>query len=150
MWENQEQTEAPAEVIKPSYEELEQQLAKSILDFEQLQRNHEYYRIRMVDLEYKLEKAEEWLTEESANGFINERQTEELCEILGIEPEITKTIKWSVEIEVTVSAKRGFDFESIDESDMEIDVNQRSYASGSGDWSIDGVDWSGTDIEVLE
>lgn len=137
MWENQEpETPAEPEVApKPTYEELEKKYAEVVLDKEQQDRTMAYYRQRSVDFEYKIEKADEWITEEADS--LTERQVEELCEILGINLEVTKTISLSVEIEVEVTAKRGYDFDNIGEYDFDISVD-----SSSSDFDVDSVDVS--------
>ncbi|CAB4128753.1 hypothetical protein UFOVP225_71 [uncultured Caudovirales phage] len=134
MWENQEpETPAEPEVApKPTYEELEKLYANAVLDNEQKDRNLAYYRQRSVDFEYKIEKADEWITEEADS--LTERQVEELCEILGIETSVTKTVTLSVEIEVEVTAKRGYDFDDISEYDFDITVE-----SSSSDFDIESV-----------
>jgi hypothetical protein len=134
MWENQNpETPAEPEVApKPTYEELETLYATAVLDKEQHDRTMSFYRTRMVDFEYKIEKADEWITEEADS--LTERQVEELCEILGINLEVTKTITLSVDIEVEVTAKRGYDFSDISEYDFDISVE-----SSSSDFEIESV-----------
>jgi len=143
MWENQNpETPAESEVApKPTYEELETLYANAVLEKEQHDRTMSYYRTRMVDFEYKIEKADEWITEEADS--LTERQVEELCEILGIETSVTKTITLEVSIEVEVTAKRGYDFDNIGEYDFEVEVTK----SSSDDWDIDSVS---TDINSVD
>jgi len=134
MWEK-ENPETPAEpevAPKPTYEELEKQYASAVLDKETAERNLSYYRTRMVDFEYKIEKADEWITEEADS--LTERQVEELCEILGINLEVTKTITLEVSVEVEVSAKRGYDFDNVSEYDFDIEVT-----SSSSDFEVESV-----------
>lgn len=142
MWENQNpETPAESEVApKPTYEELEKLYATAVLDKEQHDRTLAFYRQRSVDFEYKIEKADEWITEE-ADG-LSERQVEELCEILGINLEVTKTVTLSAEIEVEVTAKRGYDFDNISEYDFDITVE-----SSSSDFEIESVS---TDINSVD
>ena len=120
---------------------MEALYATAVLDKEQHDRTMSYYRTRMVDFEYKIEKADEWITEEADS--LTERQVEELCEILGIETSVTKTITLEVSIEVEVTAKRGYDFDNIGEYDFEVEVTK----SSSDDWDIDSVS---TDINSVD
>lgn len=144
MWENTNpETPAEPEVApKPTYEELEKQYASAVLDKETAERNLSYYRTRMTDFEYKIEKADEWITEEADS--LTERQVEELCEILGINLEVTKTVTLSVEVEVEVTAKRGYDFDDISEYDFDITVESSSsdFEIESTDVSINSVDYN--------
>ncbi len=142
MWENQDpETPAESEVApKPTYEELETLYANAVLEKEQHDRTMSYYRTRMVDFEYKIEKADEWITEEADS--LTERQVEELCEILGINLEVTKTVTLSVEVELEVTAKRGYDFGDISEYDFDISVE-----SSSSDFEIESVS---TDINSVD
>lgn len=142
MWENQNpETPAESEVApKPTYEELEALYATAVLDKEQHDRTMSYYRTRMVDFEYKIEKADEWITEEADS--LTERQVEELCEILGINLEVSKTITLEVSIEVEVSAKRGYDFDNVSEYDFDIEVT-----SSSSDFDVESVS---TDINSVD
>lgn len=139
MWENQSPEPAEEQVApKPTYEELEKLYANAVLDVEQKNTSLSYYRQRVVDFEYKIEKADEWITEEADN--LTERQIEELCDILGLENETTKTVTLSVEIEVKVTGSRNTDFDSISSYDFDIDVT-----SNSSDFEIESYD---TDIDV--
>ncbi len=142
MWENTNpETPAEPEVApKPTYEELETLYANAVLEKEQHDRTMSYYRTRMVDFEYKIEKADEWITEEADS--LTERQVEELCEILGINLEVTKTVTLSVEVELEVTAKRGYDFGDISEYDFDISVE-----SSSSDFEIESVS---TDINSVD
>jgi hypothetical protein len=144
MWEK-ENPETPAEsevAPKPTYEELEKLYATAVLDKEQHDRTMSYYRTRMVDFEYKIEKADEWITEQVENSNLTESQTEELCEILGLNNEVTKTITLEVSVEVEVSAKRGYDFDDISEYDFDIEVT-----SSSSDFEVESVS---TDINSVD
>lgn len=139
MWENQNPEPAEEQVApKPTYEELEKLYANAVLDVEQNKNNLAYYRQRMVDFEYKIEKADEWITEEADN--LTERQIEELCDILGLTNETTKTVTLKVDIEVKVTGSRNTDFDSISSYDFDIEVT-----SNSSDFEIESYD---TDIDV--
>ena len=144
MWENQNpETPAESEVApKPTYEELETLYANAVLDKEQHDRTMSYYRTKMVDYEYKVEKADEWITEQVENNDLTESQTEELCDILGLENEVTKTITIEVSIDVEVTAKRGYDFDDISEYDFEVTIESSSsdFEVQSTDVSINSVD----------
>ena len=144
MWEK-ENPETPAEsevAPKPTYEELETLYANAVLDKEQHDRTMSYYRTKMVDYEYKVEKADEWITEQVENNDLTESQTEELCDILGLENEVTKTITIEVSIDVEVTAKRGYDFDDISEYDFEVTIESSSsdFEVQSTDVSINSVD----------
>lgn len=141
MWENQSPEPAEEQVApKPTYEELEKLYANAVLDVEQKDRTLAFYRQKTVDYEYKVEKADEWITEEAREINLTSRQVQELCDILGLENEVTKTVTLSVEIEVKVTGARDADFDSISSYDFDIDVT-----SNSSDFEVESYD---TDIDV--
>ena len=144
MWENQDnQTPAEPEVIKPTYEELEKQLkdALAMSDFQKSMR--ENANIRNREYERKIEAAEEWIDGEGDN--LTERQVEELCEALGIENEITKTVRVDVQFTLEITAPRTFDWDNLDDSSFSVSIERAGYGD---EWSIDSTDEDITDVSV--
>ena len=143
MWENQENNENPAEaeVIKPTYEQLEEGYKTLELQAKMLTEGRDGWRNRYTEALGRVEELNTYLTD---NWEELGDHAEAIADIFGLETTITKTVKWSVEIEMQITASRNFDFDSLDEGDFYIDVSNR----GGNDIEIEDVDWSGTDIEV--
>ena len=145
MWENQNpehsaQTESsPApEVIKPTYQELEQAVA----NLNSMLRESNAKTHRLIDWEYKAEQLEEWLNEEGDS--LTKRQVEEICEIFGFSTEVTKTVTVEVQFELEITAPREFDFRDLDENSFRASIEQDGYE----DWSISSEDGSITGVSV--
>jgi hypothetical protein len=144
MWENQEnQTPAEAEVIKPTYEELEQQLVGAIKERDFHKSMRETARVRLMEFENKIQAVEDWIDGEGDN--LTESQVEELCEALGIDNEITKTVKVDVQFTMEITATRTFDWDSIDGDSFAVSIERSGWGD---DWSIADTDDDITDVSV--
>lgn len=145
MWENQN-PESPsaesAEVIKPTYEELETLYANSQeavkLGLAQLALSNAKARVAQE----KIDSVGEWIDEELGN--LTPRQVEELCDLLGLDSEITKTITVEASFEVEITAPRSFDFDDINTYDFSVSLEQSSGA----EWSVFTYNSDITDISV--
>jgi hypothetical protein len=143
MWENQSpETPAEPEVIKPTYEELEETVAKVKAEMSALAIAVDTYRSRATKLQGKIDSVDEWITEEAE--MLSDRQVEELCDLLGLESSTTKTMTLEITVEVEITAPRGFDFDDISEYDFEVEVSKAS----SADWEIESTDSSINSMDV--
>jgi hypothetical protein len=96
------------------------------------------------DLSRKRSKLEDYLDENWDS--IDEEVRDELCEIFGIEQEVTKTVNITITGSLEVTAPRGYDWDSI-ENDLEIDGSVRITNSDLDEASY-GFDVSDTEVEV--
>ncbi len=146
MWENQSPEPAPEQETKPTYEELETLYAKAVLDLEGAVRNEQYYSTALSNLRASVREVETYLDEnwdEDTSSCCVEH-LEAIAEALNIDLEVTKTVTLVIEATVEVTAKRGFDFDSISEYDFDITVE-----SSSSEFDIQDTDYS-TDLRSVE
>ena len=146
MWENQSPEPAPEQETKPTYEELETLYAKAVLDLEGAVRNEQYYSTALSNLRASVREVETYLDEnwdEDTSSCCAEH-LEAIAEALNIALEVTKTVTLVIEATVEVTAKRGFDFDSISEYDFDITVE-----SSSSEFDIQDTDYS-TDLRSVE
>ena len=146
MWENQNpENQAPAEpeVIKPTYEELEAQLAGAIKERDYHKSMRENARIRLMEFETKIANVEEWIDGEGDG--LTETQVEELCEALGIENEVTKTVTVDVRFTLEITSPRTFDWDNIDDGSFSASIEDSGWGH---DWTIDSTDEDITDVSV--
>ena len=144
MWENQNPyTPAEPEVApKPTYEELEQAVSNLNDKITKLLAQVEYADNRTKVANAKIKEADDWITEE-LDG-LTQRQVRELCEALGLDSEITKSITVQVEFELEITAERGFAFDDLDEGSFNISI-EPNYGN---DWSISSENYSISDVSV--
>ena len=96
------------------------------------------------DLKSKVSELEEYLDENWED--IDEEVRDKLCEIFGIEAEVTKTIKITVSGTVEITAPRGYDWDSIGD---DIDLNCETIINNS-QLTEAGYGFSHDDTEVEE
>lgn len=141
MWENQNpenQTPAEPEVIKPTYEQLE----KAVATLTDVLRESSAKSKQIIALQDKIDSVDEWITEQADD--LTDRQVEELCDLLGLDNEITKTITVEASFEVEITAPRSFDFDDINTYDFSVSLEQSSGA----EWSVFTYNSDITDISV--
>jgi chromosome segregation ATPase len=96
------------------------------------------------DLKSKVSELEEYLDENWDD--IDEEVRDKLCEIFGIEAEVTKTIKISVSGTVEITAPRGYDWDNIEN---DIDLNCETIINNS-ELTESGYGFSHDDTTVEE
>ena len=141
MWENQNpenQTPAEPEVIKPTYEQLE----KAVATLTDVLRESSEKTKRLIALQDKIDSVGEWIDEELGN--LTPRQVEELCDLLGLDSTITKTVKVEVSFSVEITAPRGFDFDDISTYDLSPSIE----ATSSNEWEIEDYEADINDLSV--
>ena len=92
----------------------------------------------------KVEQLDEWLNEEWDS--IDEEVRDKLCDIFGLDQEVTKTISIMVKGTIDITAPRGYDWENIEEDlnpcvDVEI---------SNSDLEVSGYGFSHDDTEITE
>jgi len=92
----------------------------------------------LVSLRSKVSELEDYL-DENWND-IDEEVREKLCDIFGIEQEVTKTIKITVEGTIDITAPRGYDWDNI-ENDInpcvEVSIDNRELSESGYGFSHD-------------
>lgn len=142
MWENQNpenQTPAEPEVIKPTYEELE----RAVSTLSDVLRESSEKTKRLIALQDKIDSVGDWIDEQAEN--LTERQVEELCDLLGLDSTITKTVKVEVSFSVEITARRGFDFDDISTYDLAPSIEA---TSSSNEWEVEDYEADITDMSV--
>jgi hypothetical protein len=96
------------------------------------------------ELNRKRDKVEEFLDENWSD--LDEEVRDELCEIFGIEAEVTKTVNIMVKGTIDITAPRGYDWDNI-ENDLnpcvEVSIDNSELEESGYGWSHDE-----TEIEV--
>jgi hypothetical protein len=96
------------------------------------------------DLKSKVSELEEYLDENWDS--IDEEVRDKLCDIFGIEGEVTKTIKITVSGTVEITAPRGYDWDNIGD---DIDLNCETIINNN-ELTESGYGFSHDDTEVEE
>jgi len=142
MFESNNPYSPEGEAPKPTYQELEQAVSNLNDKITKLLAQVEYADTRARVANARIKEADDWITEEGDS--LTKSQIEELCEALGLDSEITKSITVSVEFELEITAERGFVFEDLDEGSFNISI-EPNYG---GDWSISSENYSISDVSV--
>ena len=96
----------------------------------------------LVSLRRKVSELEDYLDENWDN--IDEEVRDQLCELFGIDQEVTKTVNVTITGSLEITAPRGYDWDNI-ENDIEIDGSVRITNS---DLDESGYGFSVDDTEV--
>ena len=98
----------------------------------------------LVALRRKVSELEDYLDENWDS--IDEEVREKLCEIFGIDQEVTKTVNVTITGSIEITAPRGYDWDYI-ENDIEIDGSVR-ITNSDLDGSSYGFSVDDTEVEV--
>lgn len=96
------------------------------------------------ELNRKRDKVEEFLDENWSD--LDEEVRDELCEIFGIEAEVTKTVNIMVKGTIDITAPRGYDWDNIEDDlnpCVEVSIDNSDLEESGYGWSHDE-----TEIEV--
>jgi len=125
MWENQENQNpaenTEAEVVKPTYEELENNLSLMTAQLDSARRNADHFVKLVATRNSQVESLEDYLKE---NWESLDTHAEEIAEIFDIEVTSTKAFKMTIEVEVEVTANSpAYDWSNFDGSEFDFDVS---------------------------
>jgi hypothetical protein len=139
MWENQEnngEQNSEPEVVKPSYEALEADLAQMTREKNSFEFSTKIHKTNADKLTNQREKLAEYLKE---NWESLDLHAEEISEIFDLDVTSTKTFRLTVNVDVEVTANSpAYDWDNFDGSEIDLDISA-SIAYGYNRGDLDDV-----------
>ena len=123
--------------VAPTYEALTLLLAEANEKLATAERTRKYYFDKALDLEQKVTRLDEWLTE---NWDDLELLAEPLAEIFGLDGEVEHTLTLNISAEVTITAERGFKVSDIDpDYDFDVSISSADRKFEVQDYSVEST-----------